>query len=174
VSTLFLAFLTDFESSTRLLWPDPDLDPGRTEPAMLEAEMDFWEGDEVLDLAYPWMLITADALRSVREAGLTGLHAVPLPTLRYSEAGAVRARLGDFAARDLPAFCVARTEQGVRVANQDDEETEWSRGDDLRYWDWRGDDFTRCELGLVVTERARSLLMARNVCNTEFHPIRPR
>lgn len=174
MSTLFLAFLAHFESPARLLWPDPDPDPGRSDPVMLEAEMDFWEGDDLLDFADPWMLMTADAWGSVRDAGLTGLHAVPLPTLPYSDAGAVRARLGEFAARDVPPFCAARTERTVRVANQNGEETEWARGDDLRYWDWGGDDFTRCSLGLVVSERAMSVLSARNVRNTQFFPIRPR
>jgi hypothetical protein len=174
VSTLFLAFLADVESPARLLWPDPDPDPGHSDPVMLEADMDFWEGDEVLDLADPWMLISADLWRSVREAGLTGLHVVPLPSLRFSETGTVRAGLGELAARDLPGFCVARTEQAVRVANQDGEEHDWARGDDLRYWDWGGDDFTRCAIGLVVTERARSVLLSRDLTRTEFLPIDPR
>ncbi len=174
MSILFLAFLADFEGPGRLLWPDPDPDPGRSDPVMLEAEMDFWEGDELLSLADPWMLITAGAWNDVREAGLTGLHVAPLPTLRYSEAGVARARLGEFVARDLPPFCVARTDRTVRVANQDGDETGWSRGDELRYWDWGGDDFTRSALGLVVTERARSLLLSRNVPNTRFVDVSPR
>jgi hypothetical protein len=174
VTDLFLLIPAPFESSARLLWPDPDPDPGRSDPVLLEADMDFWEGDEVLDLADPWMLVTASAWHAIADAGLTGLHAAPLPSLRYSETGAVRARLGELFARELPPFCIARPERAVRIANQDGEENTWSRGDELRYSDWPGDDFTQSRLGPVVSERARSLLRTRLIPGSQLLLVGPR
>ena len=174
MTELFLLVGAPFESSLRLLWPDPDPDSGRSDPVMLEAEMDSWDGDEVLDAVHPWLLMTDSTWHVIADAGLTGLHAVSLPTLQFSEIGAVRAHLGEFAVRDLPPFCLVRPERSIRVANQEGDENSWTTGDDLRYWDWSGDDFSQSRLGAVVTECARSVLLARHIPNSTFFLVRPR
>jgi YD repeat-containing protein len=174
VRTLFLAFPAHVEGGCRLVWPNADRDFWLSDPVKLEADMDLWQGDEVLDLADPWLLVTLAAWTFMRDAGLTGLHVASVPALRYSKAGESRARLGELARRNLPPFCVARPERGVHLANQDGDEREWSSGDELRFWDWEGDDFTHCRLGLVVSERARSVLLSRNVPNMTFLVASPR
>jgi hypothetical protein len=168
MSSLYVVFLAQFDGGGRLRWPNPDGDPARSDPVMLDAELDFWKGDELLDFADPWFLITANAWQSVRMAGLVGLHTVPLPTLRFSELGAVRAALGEFAVRRLPAFCIARPIGSVRIANQLGEEDPWTLGDELLFWDWSGDDFARSRLGLVVSEQARAVLLRHHIPNSTF------
>jgi hypothetical protein len=168
MSSLHVVLLAPFDGGGRLKWPDPNADPANSDPVLVDAELDFWRGDELLDFADPWFLISANAWRSIRMAGLVGLHVAPLPTLRFSEIGAVRAALGEFAVRRLPAFCIARATRSVRIANHMGEEDTWTLGDRLFIWDWNGDDFARSRLGLVVSEQAKSVLLRHNIPNSEF------
>lgn len=171
VTDLFLLVPASLGGDASLLWADPDL--GNDDPIMLDAEMDLWEGDEVMELALPWLLITRRAYENLASASLTGLRVAPLPTLRFSNLGTIRANLGEFVERVLPAFCLARPETETQIANNRGD-VSWVRGDTLQYWDWTGHDFSSSHLGTVITGRARSILEQSNIPHCEFILVHPR
>ena len=173
MTTLFLLSPAEFEADARLLWPDPDPDPGRSDPIMLEGEMDFWEGDDVIDFTDPWFLMTARLADAVRDAGLTGLHVVTIPSLRYSDQGRIRASLGEFAVRALPEFRLVAPRRSVRVRTVAGQEDEFGEGDELQYEGWDGDDFNSSFWGPVLTARARAVLEVHDIPHSQFWPLAP-
>lgn len=174
MTTLFLLAPAHLMADSVLHGAGPDPDPGGSDPVMLETEMDFWEGDDVIEAAGPWFLMTERLADSVRQAGLTGLHIVTIPSLRYSDEGRVRAALGEFVARELPEFRLVSPLRSLRVSTLAGEEDGFSRDDELRYDGWEGDDFSRSAWGPVVSARAREVLEAHDIHGSQFWPLSPR
>jgi hypothetical protein len=164
--------------------PVNDLDPEVADLVWLEAEADTWDGDDLIDAIGPWLLASASMVEAIERAGLTGLRVGPVADLRYSPKGAIRARLGEYARRELPEFRIVRPERPVVIANRvPPEDGGIHTRRPLVHRGWTGDDIAYPVMasaerpdpmgGLVVTGRALAVLRTQRIASCQVIPVRP-
>jgi hypothetical protein len=107
-------------------------------------------------------------------AGLTGLHVGVAANTYYSPEASVRASLGELAAKEIPEFRIVRPHSVVEIASTDGTDDGIGVGDDIRYWDWSGDDFSRSAWGPIVSEQALGVIRHHRTDGCAFWQIRAR
>jgi hypothetical protein len=136
--------------------------------------MDDWNGGDIVSTIDPWLLASSRLCHAVTAAGLTGLQIGMFVDTFYSPHAALLASLGELAEKEIPEFRIVLARSRVQVAPvKARSDGSWQFDDDLRYGDWNGDDFTRCERGTVLSPRAFDLVQTHRVQGCTFWTVRP-
>ena len=157
---------------------------GRMSPAATGSELVDWTGilgddydQDLLSVAWPWMLASDSLVNLVASHFLTGLRVGPLANVAWSRRRPLRT--------DQQLWLSAETRQYWIVRPDGDGRLETNRGDlgalgmrrtdRLFFWDWNGKDFSavRGWEGWLVSESGLEVLRARNVSQLTIRPVEP-